>query len=42
MKLGLHVSDFTWPGGPARLGANLATIAQAAEAAGLVLAGLRH
>jgi F420-dependent oxidoreductase-like protein len=34
MKLGLHVSDFTWPGGPARLGANLATIAQAAEAAG--------
>ena len=34
MKLGLHVSDFTWPGGPARLGANLATIAQTAEAAG--------
>jgi F420-dependent oxidoreductase-like protein len=34
MKLGLHVSDFTWPGGPARLGANLATIAEAAEAAG--------
>jgi F420-dependent oxidoreductase-like protein len=34
MKLGLHVSDFTWPGGPAQLGANLATIAQAAEAAG--------
>jgi F420-dependent oxidoreductase-like protein len=34
MKLGLHVSDFTWPGGPARLGADLATIAQAAEAAG--------
>ena len=34
MKLGLHVSDFTWPDGPARLGANLATIAQAAEAAG--------
>ena len=34
MKLGLHVSDFTWPGGPTRLGADLATIAQAAEAAG--------
>jgi F420-dependent oxidoreductase-like protein len=34
MKLGLHVSDFTWPGGPAQLGADLATIAQAAEAAG--------
>ena len=34
MKLGLHVSDYTWPGGPARLGADLTTIAQAAEAAG--------
>jgi F420-dependent oxidoreductase-like protein len=34
MKLGLHVSDFTWPGGPPRLGADLTTIAQAAEAAG--------
>ena len=34
MKLGLHVSDFTWPGGPASLGADLATIAQTAEAAG--------
>jgi F420-dependent oxidoreductase-like protein len=34
MKLGLHVSDFTWPGGPARLGADLGTIAQTAEAAG--------
>src|SRR5437660_12048252 len=34
MKLGLHVSDFTWPGGPARLGSDLSTIAQAAEAAG--------
>ena len=34
MKLGLHVSDFTWPGGPPRLGADLATIAQAAETAG--------
>jgi F420-dependent oxidoreductase-like protein len=34
MKLGLHVSDFTWPGGRARQGADLTTIAQAAEAAG--------
>ena len=34
MKLGLHVSDFTWPGGPPRLGADLATIARAAESAG--------
>src|SRR5438309_4980591 len=34
MKLGLHVSDFTWPGGPARMRSDLSTIAQAAEAAG--------
>jgi len=34
MKLGLHVSDFTWPNGPASLGTDLAAIAQAAEAAG--------
>jgi F420-dependent oxidoreductase-like protein len=34
MKVGLHVSDFTWPSGPAHLGADLATIAQTAEAAG--------
>src|SRR5258708_30336714 len=34
MKLGLHVSDFTWPGGPPRLGSDLTTIAQAAEEAG--------
>src|SRR5258708_20246836 len=34
MKLGLHVSDFTWPGGPPQLGSDLPTIAQAAEEAG--------
>ncbi len=34
MKLGLHISDFTWPGGPSTLRDDLATIAQAAEAAG--------
>ncbi|HEV7679464.1 MAG TPA: LLM class F420-dependent oxidoreductase [Candidatus Dormibacteraeota bacterium] len=34
MKLGIHVSDYTWPGGPPRLGADLRTIAQASEAAG--------
>src|SRR5919199_560903 len=31
MKLGLQINDFSWPGGPARLGATLAEIAQAAE-----------
>ncbi|MGH8888648.1 MAG: LLM class F420-dependent oxidoreductase [Acidothermaceae bacterium] len=34
MRLGLHVSDFTWPGGPNQLGADLGNVAQAAEAAG--------
>jgi alkanesulfonate monooxygenase len=34
MKLGLHLSDFTWPGGPAELGPDLAKVAAAAEDAG--------
>ena len=34
MKLGLHIPDFTWPAGPARLGPQLAEVAQAAEEAG--------
>jgi F420-dependent oxidoreductase-like protein len=34
MKLGLHIPDFTWPGGPTTLHSDLAGIAQAAEAAG--------
>jgi F420-dependent oxidoreductase-like protein len=34
MKLGLHVADFTWPGGPQNLGRDLARIAAAAEDAG--------
>jgi F420-dependent oxidoreductase-like protein len=34
MKLGLHVSDFTWPGGPATLADDLGRIATAAEDAG--------
>ncbi len=34
MKLGLHVADFTWPGGPQRLGSDLTTIARTAEDAG--------
>ena len=35
MKLGLHIPDFTWPGGPARRGPQLAEIAIAAEDAGI-------
>jgi F420-dependent oxidoreductase-like protein len=34
MKLGVHVADFTFPGGPAQLGADLRRIAVAAEDAG--------
>jgi F420-dependent oxidoreductase-like protein len=35
MKIGLHISDFTWPGGPAQLAPNLGAIVTAAEDAGL-------
>ncbi|WAL65203.1 LLM class F420-dependent oxidoreductase [Amycolatopsis cynarae] len=34
MKLGLQIPDFTWPGGSARLGADLAEVSRAADAAG--------
>jgi F420-dependent oxidoreductase-like protein len=31
MELGLHVSNFTWPGGPARIASDLSRVAAAAE-----------
>ena len=34
MKIGLSLPSFTWPGGPPRIGADLAAIARAAEQAG--------
>ena len=34
MQLGVQIPDFTTPGGPARLGADLATVARAADDAG--------
>ena len=34
MKLGLHIYDFTWPGGASQLGPTLVKIAQTAEAWG--------
>src|SRR5580658_5209367 len=34
MDIGLQVPDFNWPGGPARLGAELATVARTADDAG--------
>jgi F420-dependent oxidoreductase-like protein len=34
VKIGLQIPDFTWPGGPARLGTELATVARTADDAG--------
>src|SRR6195256_5492426 len=34
MKLGLHISDFTWPAGPVRLGPDLANVARTADDVG--------
>ena len=34
MQVGVQIPDFTFPGGPARLGADLAAIARAADDAG--------
>ena len=35
MKIGVHLPDLTYPGGPASLGADLARIAEGADAAGV-------
>ena len=35
LELGLHIADFTWPGGAGRLGPALARHARTAEAAGI-------
>jgi F420-dependent oxidoreductase-like protein len=34
VQIGLQIPDFTWPGGPAGFGADLATVAEAADDAG--------
>ena len=34
MQIGLQIPDLTWPGGPAKLGADLATVARTADDAG--------
>jgi F420-dependent oxidoreductase-like protein len=34
MRLGVHIPDFTWPGGPAVLGSDLAAIARAVDGGG--------
>ncbi len=35
MKIGLHIADFTWPGGPPQLASNLTRVVTAAEDAGI-------
>jgi F420-dependent oxidoreductase-like protein len=43
MRIGLQVPDFTWPGGAATMGADLASIARAADDAGFdMLAVMDH
>ena len=37
MRIGLQIPDFTWPGGPGTLGADLATVARTADEAGFEL-----
>lgn len=34
MRIGVSIGDFTWPGGPARLGGDLANVARAADQLG--------
>ncbi len=40
MKLGLQIPDFTWPGGPSRLGADLGQIVKTADDCGFDSIGL--
>jgi F420-dependent oxidoreductase-like protein len=40
VKLGLQIPDYTWPGGPERVGADLATVARAADDAGFEFIGV--
>jgi F420-dependent oxidoreductase-like protein len=40
VKLGLQVPDYTWPGGPPRLGADLAAVVGAADEAGFEFIGV--
>jgi F420-dependent oxidoreductase-like protein len=43
MRIGLQIPDFTWPNGPAALGAELATVARTADDAGFdMLAVMDH
>jgi alkanesulfonate monooxygenase len=37
MKLGVHVSNFTWPGGPSAIAGDLTAVAETAEAQGFTM-----
>src|ERR1700716_4181248 len=40
MKIGLQIPDYTWPGGPPKLGGHLAAVARTADAAGFEFVGV--
>jgi F420-dependent oxidoreductase-like protein len=40
LKIGLQIPDFTWPGGPPKLGENLAAVARTADEAGFEFVGV--
>jgi F420-dependent oxidoreductase-like protein len=40
VKIGLQIPDFTWPGGPEKLGGHLAAVARVADAAGFEFIGV--
>src|SRR3984893_11668654 len=40
MKIGLQIPDFTWPGGPPKVGENIAAVARTADAAGFDFIGV--
>jgi F420-dependent oxidoreductase-like protein len=40
LKVGLQIPDFTWPGGPPKLGEHLAAVARAADDAGFEFVGV--
>jgi F420-dependent oxidoreductase-like protein len=40
MKIGLQIPDFTWPGGPSKLGATLAEVVQTADGCGFEFIGV--
>jgi len=40
LKIGLQIPDYTWPGGPRKLGEDLAAVARTADEAGFDFVGV--